>query len=131
MLQKPEFKSTYENFIGGRWVAPVKGEYFENSSPVDGKVFSRVARSTEEDINLALDAAWEAAPRWNNSSATERAIILNKIADRLEENLEYLARVETWDNGKAVRETLAADLPFSLLRRGHTCGGRFGLRIGR
>ena len=113
MLQKPEFKSTYENFIGGRWVAPVKGEYFENSSPVDGKVFSRVARSTEEDINLALDAAWEAAPRWNNSSATERAIILNKIADRLEENLEYLARVETWDNGKAVRETLAADLPLA------------------
>lgn len=114
MLQKPEFKSTYENFIGGRWVAPVKGEYFENSSPVDGKVFSRVARSTEEDINLALDAAWEAAPRWNNSSATERAIILNKIADRLEENLEYLARVETWDNGKAVRETLAADLPLAI-----------------
>lgn len=114
MLQKPEFKSTYENFIGGRWVAPVKGEYFENSSPVDGKVFSRVARSTEEDINLALDAAWEAASRWNNSSATERAIILNKIADRLEENLEYLARVETWDNGKAVRETLAADLPLAI-----------------
>lgn len=114
MLQKPEFKGTYDNFIGGGWVAPVKGEYFDNTSPVDGKVFARVARSTEEDINLALDAAWEAAPRWNTSSAAERAILLNKIADRLEQNLDYLARVETWDNGKAVRETLAADLPLAI-----------------
>jgi aldehyde dehydrogenase len=114
MLQKPEFKGTYDNFIGGGWVAPVKGEYFDNTSPVDGKVFARVAKSTEEDINLALDAAWEAAPRWNTSSAAERAILLNKIADRLEQNLDYLARVETWDNGKAVRETLAADLPLAI-----------------
>ncbi|MCD8539621.1 MAG: aldehyde dehydrogenase family protein, partial [Leadbetterella sp.] len=114
VLEKPRFKTHYDNYIGGKWVAPVKGEYFENISPVDGKVFTQVARSTEEDINLALDAAWAAAPKWNTSSATERSIILNKIADRLEQNLDLLARVETWDNGKPVRETLAADLPLAV-----------------
>jgi len=114
VLEKPKFKTHYENFIGGKWVAPVKGEYFENLSPVDGQVFTKVARSTEEDINLALDAAWAAAPHWNNTSATERSIILNKIADRIEQNIGLLARVETWDNGKPVRETTAADLPLAV-----------------
>ncbi len=113
-LTKPVFKNQYENYIGGKWTAPVKGEYFENTSPVDGQAFTKVARSTAEDVELALDAAWAAAPQWNNSSATERSNLLLKIADVMEENLEVLARAETWDNGKAIRETLAADLPLAI-----------------
>ncbi len=114
MLQKPKFKNQYENYIGGKWVAPVKGEYFENISPVDGKSFTKIPRSTSEDIEKAIDAAWEAAPSWNNSSATERSNMLLKIADVIEKNLETLARAETWDNGKAIRETRAADLPLAV-----------------
>ncbi|MBS1797852.1 MAG: aldehyde dehydrogenase family protein, partial [Acidobacteria bacterium] len=110
----PKFKEQYENFIGGEWVAPRGGEYFDNISPVDGKTFTRIARSTAEDIELALDAAHKAAPAWNNSSATERSNILWKIADRMEENLETLARAETWDNGKPIRESMAADLPLAI-----------------
>src|SRR5215213_5098887 len=105
------YKSRYDNWIGGEYVAPVKGEYFENPSPVNGKVFCEVARGTAEDIELALDAAHAAAPAWGKTSVTERANILNRIADRIEQNLEMLAVGETWDNGKPVRETLAADLP--------------------
>ncbi len=111
---KPSFKNQYENFIGGKWTSPVKGEYFENVSPVDGQSFTKIPRSTEEDVNLAIDAAWEAAKTWNYSSATERSNMLLKIADRMEENLEVLARAETWDNGKALRETMAADLPLAI-----------------
>ncbi len=111
---KVQFKAQYENFIGGQWVAPVKGEYFENLSPVDGQVFTRVPRSSAEDIELALDAAHKAKETWNKASAATRANILNKIADRLEENLEMLAVAETWDNGKPVRETLAADIPLAI-----------------
>lgn len=114
VLEKPAFKNQYDNFIGGKWVAPVNGEYFENTSPVDGQVFTKVARSTAEDVEKAIDAAWEAAKTWNVASATERSNVLLKIADRMEENLEILARVETWDNGKAVRETLAADMPLAV-----------------
>lgn len=114
VLAPPQFKSHYDNFIGGKWVAPVRGEYFENISPVDGKVFTQIARSTAEDIELALDAAHAAAPHWNNTSATERSNILLKIADVMEQNLETLARVETWDNGKPLRETRAADLPLAI-----------------
>jgi aldehyde dehydrogenase len=110
----PKFKERYGNFIGGQWVAPVNGEYFDDISPVDGKPFTKVARSTAEDIELALDAAHKAAPEWNNSSATERSNLLLKIADVMEKNLEMLARVETWDNGKAIRETMAADLPLAI-----------------
>ena len=113
-LVKPQFKNKYDNFIGGKWVAPVKGQYFDNISPVDGNSFTKVARSTAEDIDLALDAAWAAAPSWNNSSAAERSNLLLKIADVMEQNLESLARAETWDNGKAIRETMAADLPLAL-----------------
>ncbi|MGF2614338.1 aldehyde dehydrogenase family protein [Rossellomorea vietnamensis] len=109
-----EFKSKYDNYIGGEWVAPVKGEYFENVSPVNGQAFCEVARSTSEDIELALDAAHEAKDAWGKTSVAERANILNKIADRLEENLEMLAVAETWDNGKPVRETLNADLPLAI-----------------
>lgn len=114
VLQKPSFKNQYENFIGGKWTAPAKGEYFENTSPVDGKSFTKIPRSTSEDIEKAIDAAWEAAPSWNNSSATERSNMLLKIADVMEKNLEALARAETWDNGKAIRETRAADLPLAI-----------------
>ena len=113
-FQRPEFKSHYDNFIGGEWVAPLDGEYFVNASPVDGSVIAEVARSNARDIDLAVEAAWKAAPAWNKSSATERSTLLNKIADRIEENLELLALVETWDNGKAIRETMAADIPLAV-----------------
>ncbi|PJJ45615.1 aldehyde dehydrogenase [Glutamicibacter mysorens] len=109
-----DFKPRYENYIGGEWVAPVKGMYFENITPVTGKVFCEVARSTAEDVEVALDAAHAAAPAWGKTSPAERAVILNKIADRIEENLEMLAVAETWDNGKAIRECLNADLPLAV-----------------
>ncbi|WP_324652368.1 aldehyde dehydrogenase [Georgenia sp. H159] len=108
------YEKRYDNYIGGRWVPPVKGQYFGNPSPVDGKVFTEVARSTAEDIELALDAAHAAAPGWGRTSVAERALILHRIADRMEENLERLAVAETWENGKPVRETLNADLPLAI-----------------
>lgn len=110
---KVNFKSRYENFIGGDWVSPVKGRYFKNLSPVNGQVICEIPCSTAEDIELALDAAHAAKEAWGKTSVTARANILLKIADRIEENLEKLAVAETWDNGKAVRETLAADVPLS------------------
>jgi aldehyde dehydrogenase len=108
------FKERYDNYIGGKWTPPVKGQYFDNITPVTGKVFTQAARSTEEDIELALDAAHEAREAWGKTSTTERSNILLKIADRIEQNLEMLAVAETWDNGKAVRETLNADLPLAI-----------------
>lgn len=111
---KINFKEKYDNFIGGKWVAPVKGEYFDNISPVNGKPFTKVAKSTPEDIELALDAAHAAKTKWNAASPTERSNVLLKIADRLEQNLEYLAVAETWENGKPIRETLAADIPLAI-----------------
>ncbi|MHA7283491.1 acetaldehyde dehydrogenase ExaC [Arthrobacter sp. TMS2-4] len=111
---KVSFKPRYENWIGGEWVSPIKGQYFENISPVTGKAFCEVARGTAEDIELALDAAHKAAPSWGKTSAAERAQVLNRIADRMEENLEMLAVADTWDNGKPVRETLAADIPLAI-----------------
>lgn len=111
---KVTFKKRYENFIGGEWVAPLKGQYFDNPSPVNNRVFCEVPRSTSEDIELALDAAHAAKAAWGRTSVAERAAILNKIADRMEANLEMLAVAETWDNGKPVRETLAADLPLAI-----------------
>ncbi|GAA4364128.1 acetaldehyde dehydrogenase ExaC [Paeniglutamicibacter cryotolerans] len=108
------FKSRYEHYIGGEWKAPIKGGYFENITPVTGKGFCEVGRGTAEDIDAALDAAEAAAPDWGKTSPAQRAVILNKIADRIEDNLEMLAVVETWDNGKAVRETLNADLPLAV-----------------
>lgn len=111
---KIHFKAQYENFIGGQWVAPVKGVYFDNISPVDGKSFTRIPRSSAEDIELALDAAHKAKKEWNKSSPTTRSNLLLKIADRMEANLEMLAVAETWDNGKPVRETLAADIPLAI-----------------
>ena len=111
---KVAFKASYDNFIGGKFVKPVKGQYFDNVSPVTGKPFCKIARSTEEDINLALDAAHAAADAWGRTAVAERANILNKIADRMEANLERLAVAETWDNGKPVRETMAADIPLAI-----------------
>ena len=108
------FAPRYDNYIGGGWVAPVKGRYFENSTPVTGEVFCEVARSDEADIERALDAAHAAAPAWGKTSPAERAVILNKIADRIEENLESIAVAEAWDNGKPVRETLNADIPLAV-----------------
>jgi len=107
------FKPRYENFIGGQWVAPTEGRYFENISPVNGQVFCEVPRSTGADIDKALDAAHAAAPAWGKTPVAERSRLLLQVADRIEANLEMLAVAESWDNGKAVRETLAADIPLA------------------
>jgi aldehyde dehydrogenase len=108
-----ELKSRYENFIGGHWVAPIDGEYSENVTPATGEPFTSVPRSSAEDIELALDAAHAAKDEWAETSTTERSRVLNKIADAIEENLEMLAIAESWENGKPVRETLAADIPLA------------------
>lgn len=113
-FQWPEFKNKYDNYIDGKFTPPVNGQYFNVVSPVNGKNFTQVAHSSKEDLELAVNAAEKAFQTWKNTSSTERSIILNKIADRIEQNLEYLAIVETIDNGKAVRETLAADLPLAI-----------------
>ena len=109
-----QFKSQYDNFIGGKFVPPVKGDYFDVVTPVTGKPYTRAARSTAADIELALDAAHAAFETWSKTSPTERSNILLKIADRLEANLELLAYVETVDNGKPIRETLNADIPLAI-----------------
>jgi aldehyde dehydrogenase len=111
---KVNFKPRYANFIGGQWLAPVKGQYFENKSPVNGQVFCEIPRSSAEDIELALDAAHAAKQAWGKTSVMLRSNLLLKIADRIEANLETLAVAEAWDNGKAVRETLAADVPLAV-----------------
>lgn len=108
------YESRYDHFIGGEYVPPAKGQYFANPSPVTGEDFCEVARGTAEDVEKALDAAHGAADAWGRTSTAERANILNKIADRMEENLEKLAVAECWENGKAVRETLAADIPLAI-----------------
>ncbi len=113
-LKRCEVKQQYGNFIGGKLVPPVKGQYFDNVTPISGQVICSVARSTSEDIDKALDAAHAAAPAWGKTSTTERANILNKIADRLEAQLEKFALLETLDNGKPIRETMAADLPLAV-----------------
>ncbi|MFD2742478.1 MULTISPECIES: aldehyde dehydrogenase family protein [Sphingobacterium] len=114
LFEKPSFKERYDNYIGGKYMAPVNGKYFDNISPIDGKAYTKVAHSSKEDLDLAVNAASDAFQSWGKTSATERSILLNKIADRMEENLEYLAIVETIDNGKAVRETLNADIPLAI-----------------
>ncbi|MBL6448449.1 aldehyde dehydrogenase [Fulvivirga sp. 29W222] len=113
-VERPEFKPHYDHFIGGKWTSPSSGEYFDNISPIDGEAFTRAARGNKEDINKALDAAHQAFPKWSTTAAAERSRVLLKIADIIEENLEYLARVETVDNGKALRETRAADIPLCI-----------------
>ena len=108
------FAEKYNNFIGGKWVAPKDGRYFDNISPITGKPVGKIARSQAEDIDTALDAAHAAKDGWGRASVAERALILSRIADRMEENLEALAIAETWDNGKPLRETLAADIPLAI-----------------
>ena len=114
IAQRPTFKAKYDNYIGGKFIAPTAGNYFDVISPIDGKVFTQAAHSTKEDLTLAIDAADEAFKTWGKTSVTERSIILNKIAQVIEDNLEYIATVETIDNGKAIRETLAADIPLAI-----------------
>jgi aldehyde dehydrogenase len=113
-IARVEIKPRYGNFIGGTFRPPVRGQYFANPSPITGKTLCEIARGTAEDIELALDAAHAAAPAWGKTSSTERANILNKIADRMESNLERLAILETLDNGKPIRESMAADLPLAI-----------------
>lgn len=112
-MQAP-FASRYDNFIGGRWVAPKAGRYFDNISPITGKPVGEIARSDAADIETALDAAHAAKDAWGHTSVAERALILHRIADRMESNLEMLATAETWDNGKPIRETMAADVPLAI-----------------
>jgi aldehyde dehydrogenase len=111
---KPPYKARYGNFIGGKFVEPVGGRYFENTSPVNGQVLCEIARSGAADIDAALDAAHAAKDAWGATSAAQRAVILNAIAQRMEDNLDLLAAAETWDNGKPIRETTAADLPLAI-----------------
>src|SRR5438445_229398 len=121
-MNKPEFVTTtenpfaerYDNFIGGKWAAPRAGKYFDNISPVTGQMVCKIARSDAQDIEAALDAAHAAKDAWGRTSVAERANVLNRIADRMEANLELLAVAETWDNGKPIRETRAADLPLAI-----------------
>ena len=108
------YKKQYGNYIGGQWVPPADGQYFENITPITGQVFTSIPRSNEKDVNAALDAAHKAKTAWGNTSPTERANILNRIADRIEANLLTLAVAETLDNGKPLRETTAADLPLAV-----------------
>src|ERR1700752_1646589 len=107
------YESRYGNFIGGEWVAPVGGRYFENPTPITGQPFCEIPRSDEADVDKALDAAHAAAPGWGKTAPAERAAILNKIADRIDENRESLALAEVWDNGKPIREALAAAIPLA------------------
>lgn len=109
-----QFREKYDNFIGGEWVAPIDGEYFDNPSPIDGKIICQVARSKEADIEKALDAAHAAKDAWGKTSVTDRANLLLKIADRMEANLEAIAIAECYENGKPVRETLMADIPLAI-----------------
>jgi aldehyde dehydrogenase len=107
------YESRYDHYIGGQYVPPVKGQYFENPTPITGQTFCEVARGTSEDVDAAVEAGWKAFATWGKTSPTERANILNKIADRIEENLEAIAVAECYENGKAVRECLAADIPLA------------------
>ncbi len=108
------FKQRYGNFIGGKWVEPVNGKYFDNVTPITGHPFCEIPRSDKDDVELALDAAHAAKDAWGKTSVSERALILNRIADRMEQNLAVLAHAETWDNGKPIRETLNADVPLAI-----------------
>src|SRR5579863_591996 len=113
-LRKGGVKSKYENFIGGTWAAPLKGQYFTDYSPINGEPICEIARSSAEDVEKALDAAHAVKDLWGRTAPALRSSILLKIADKMEENLERLAQAETWDNGKPIRETRAADVPLAI-----------------
>src|SRR5580692_11097103 len=114
LSETASFRPRYGNYIGGRWVEPVSGQYFENVTPVTGKVFCEIPRSNAQDVDRALDAAHAARAAWGHTSPTHRANLMIQIAQRMEDNLEMLALAETWDNGKPIRETMAADLPLAV-----------------
>jgi aldehyde dehydrogenase len=114
LSDKVSFRPRYGNYIGGRWEKPASGQYFENITPITGNPFCEIPRSNAKDIELALDAAHGAREAWGHSSPTQRAIIMNQIAQRMEDNLDLLALAETWDNGKPIRETTAADIPLAI-----------------
>jgi aldehyde dehydrogenase len=114
IYKKPIFKTVYENFIGGNWVSPIDREYFEDCTPIDGSVIAKVARSNYKDIDLAVKTAWTAFNSWKKTSVVDRSKVLFDIADKIEENLEKIALVETWENGKAIRETMNADIPLAV-----------------
>jgi aldehyde dehydrogenase len=114
LSETASFRPRYGNYIGGRWVEPASGQYFENVTPVTGKVFCEIPRSNAQDIDRALDAAHAARESWGHSSPTHRANLMIQIAQRMEDNLEMLALAETWDNGKPIRETMAADIPLAI-----------------
>ncbi len=108
------FKQRYGNFIGGKWVEPANGKYFDNVTPITGHAFCEIPRSDKDDVELALDAAHAARDAWGKTAVAERALILNRIADRMEQNIDLLAHAETWDNGKPIRETTNADVPLAI-----------------
>jgi aldehyde dehydrogenase len=114
LAEKLPFKNRYGNYINGDWIEPVDGQYFENTTPITGQAFCEIARSSKADVELALDAAHAAKDAWGRTSVAERALILNRMADRMEQNIELLARAETWDNGKPLRETINADVPLAI-----------------
>jgi aldehyde dehydrogenase len=114
LSEKLSFRPRYGNYIGGKWVEPASGQYFENVTPVTGKTFCEIPRSNAQDIERALDAAHAAREKWGHTSPTHRAILMNQIAQRMEDNLDILALAETWDNGKPIRETTSADLPLAV-----------------
>ena len=114
LSDKMSFRPRYGNYIGGKWVEPASGQYFENVTPITGKTFCEIPRSNAQDIERALDAAHAARESWGHTSPTHRAILMNKIAQRMEDNLDLLALAETWDNGKPIRETVNADLPLAI-----------------
>ncbi|MDZ4328526.1 MAG: aldehyde dehydrogenase family protein, partial [Pseudomonas sp.] len=114
LAEKLPFKNRYGNYINGDWIEPVEGQYFENTTPITGQPFCEISRSGKADVELALDAAHAAKDAWGRTSVAERALILNRMADRMEQNIELLARAETWDNGKPLRETINADVPLAI-----------------
>ena len=113
-VEKAPYKQSYGNFIGGKWTEPKSGKYFTNTSPINGQGICDIARSNGDDVEAALDAAHKAAGEWGRTPVADRALILSRIADRMEENLDRLALAETWDNGKPIRETTAADMPLAV-----------------
>src|ERR1035438_3926470 len=119
-IRKEGVRSRYANFIGGKWVAPIQGKYFADHSPINGAKLAEFARSSSADVETALDAAHAIKDEWGSTSPANRAAVLNKIADRMEENLELLAVAETLDNGKPIRETRNADVPLSIRSEEHT-----------
>ena len=114
LVMKAPFAARYDNFIDGQWLAPKSGRYFDNVSPITGGIVGQIARSQAEDVEAALDAAHRAKDAWGRTPVAERALILNRIADRMEANLDKLALAETWDNGKPIRESTAADVPLAI-----------------